>query len=107
VAGMRAKAGGPEHGLQALSRLVISSISSGGAGPVTGPRRGSWISASVPREAQTRVLRDEDTAYATRVWAGGFHGFAALYPQARISTTARRNRTDRLAPLMRDAIGRN
>ncbi|MGW0424584.1 alpha/beta hydrolase [Streptomyces sp. NPDC003015] len=54
------------------------------------------------------VFRDEDTDYATRiwaaggqaelhVWAGGFHGFDALYPQARISATARRTRTDWLA----------
>ncbi|MFF0291520.1 alpha/beta hydrolase [Streptomyces sp. NPDC005262] len=51
------------------------------------------------------VFRDEDTDYATRiwaaggqaelhVWAGGFHGFDALYPQAHISATARRTRTD-------------
>ncbi len=63
------------------------------------------------------VFRDEDTDYATRiwaaggqaelhVWAGGFHGFDALYPQARISTMARRTRTDWLARLMRDAIER-
>ncbi|MFJ1585976.1 alpha/beta hydrolase [Streptomyces sp. NPDC088197] len=54
------------------------------------------------------VFRDEDTDYATRiwaaggqaelhVWAGGFHGFDALYPQARIAATARRTRTDWLA----------
>ncbi|MGW5171575.1 alpha/beta hydrolase [Streptomyces nodosus] len=54
------------------------------------------------------VFRDEDTDYATRiwaaggqaelhVWAGGFHGFDALYPQAKISATARRTRTDWLA----------
>jgi acetyl esterase/lipase len=57
------------------------------------------------------VFRDEDTAYATRiwaaggqaelhVWAGGFHGFDALYPQAQISATARRTRTDWLARLL-------
>ncbi|MET9461752.1 alpha/beta hydrolase [Streptomyces canus] len=58
------------------------------------------------------VFRDEDTGYATRiwaaggqaelhVWAGGFHGFDALYPQADISATARRTRTDWLARLLR------
>ncbi|CAM5705862.1 alpha/beta hydrolase [Streptomyces canus] len=58
------------------------------------------------------VFRDEDTDYATRiwvaggqaelhVWAGGFHGFDALYPQADISATARRTRTDWLARLLR------
>ncbi|MFI0510970.1 alpha/beta hydrolase [Streptomyces sp. WSLK1-5] len=57
------------------------------------------------------VFRDEGTDYAARiwgvggqaelhVWAGGFHGFDALYPQARISATARRTRTDWLARLL-------
>ncbi|MFC7265472.1 alpha/beta hydrolase [Streptomyces lutosisoli] len=57
------------------------------------------------------VFRDEDADYATRiwaaggqaelhVWAGGFHGFDALYPQAHISTTARRTRTDWLARVL-------
>ncbi|MFD4232083.1 alpha/beta hydrolase [Streptomyces sp. NPDC058545] len=57
------------------------------------------------------VFRDEDTDYATRiwadggqaelhVWAGGFHGFDALYPQARISAAARRTRTAWLARLL-------
>ncbi|SDC91181.1 alpha/beta hydrolase [Rhodococcus tukisamuensis] len=51
------------------------------------------------------VFRDEDIDYATRiwaaggqaelqVWAGGFHGFDTMYPQAQISATARRTRTD-------------
>ncbi|SNS23723.1 Acetyl esterase/lipase [Streptosporangium subroseum] len=51
------------------------------------------------------VFRDEDVDYATRIWAaggqaelhiwaGGFHGFDALYPQARVSATARRTRND-------------
>ncbi|MFE7439466.1 alpha/beta hydrolase fold domain-containing protein [Streptomyces chartreusis] len=57
------------------------------------------------------VFRDEDADYATRiwaaggqaelhVWAGGFHGFDALYPQASISATARRTRTDWLARVL-------
>lgn len=57
------------------------------------------------------VFRDEATDYAARiwaaggqaelhVWAGGFHGFDALYPQARISATARRTRTDWLARVL-------
>ncbi|MGW2051490.1 alpha/beta hydrolase fold domain-containing protein [Streptomyces sp. NPDC001858] len=57
------------------------------------------------------VFRDEDTDYATRiwaaggqaelhVWAGGFHGFDALYPQARISAAARRARTAWLTRLL-------
>ncbi|WP_329789995.1 alpha/beta hydrolase [Lentzea sp. DG1S-22] len=54
------------------------------------------------------VFRDEDVDYATRIWAaggdaelhtwaGGFHGFDALYPQARLSAAARRTRTEWLA----------
>ncbi|MGY4918513.1 alpha/beta hydrolase [Streptomyces sp. 900116325] len=60
------------------------------------------------------VFRDEDTDYATRiwaaggqaelhVWAGGFHGFDALYPQAHISATARRTRTDWLVRVLNSA----
>ena len=51
------------------------------------------------------VFRDEDAAYASRIWAaggaaelhvwpGGFHGFDALFPQARLSVIARRTRSD-------------
>ncbi|MEU2337079.1 alpha/beta hydrolase [Streptomyces sp. NPDC006654] len=57
------------------------------------------------------VFRDEDADYAIRiwaaggqaelhVWAGGFHGFDALYPQAHISATARRARRDWLARVL-------
>ncbi|MFI6762426.1 alpha/beta hydrolase [Micromonospora sp. NPDC050417] len=60
------------------------------------------------------VFRDEDVDYATRiwaaggqaelhVWAGGFHGFDALYPQARVSAAARRTRTDWLARVLNPA----
>lgn len=57
------------------------------------------------------VFRDEDVAYASRiwatggqaelhVWAGGFHGFDALYPNAQISTEARRTRTEWLSRVL-------
>jgi acetyl esterase/lipase len=57
------------------------------------------------------VFRDEDVDYATRiwagggqaelhVWAGGFHGFDALFPHANVSATARRTRTDWLTRLL-------
>ncbi|MFF1740967.1 alpha/beta hydrolase [Streptomyces mirabilis] len=60
------------------------------------------------------VFRDEDVAYATRiwaaggqaelhVWAGGFHGFDALYPRARVSAEARRTRNDWLARVLSPA----
>ncbi|MEU3188287.1 alpha/beta hydrolase [Streptomyces sp. NPDC006923] len=62
------------------------------------------------------VFRDEDIAYATRiweaggqaelhVWAGGFHGFDALFPQARLSAEARRTRNDWLARVLAPATG--
>jgi len=51
------------------------------------------------------VFRDEDAAYASRIWAaggaaelhvwpGGFHGFDALFPKARLSVIARQTRSD-------------
>ncbi|WP_438306675.1 alpha/beta hydrolase (plasmid) [Streptomyces sp. HUAS TT11] len=57
------------------------------------------------------VFRDEISDYATRiwaaggqaelhVWAGGFHGFDALFPQAQISAAARRTRTEWLARVL-------
>ncbi|MGW0505000.1 alpha/beta hydrolase [Micromonospora sp. NPDC003241] len=57
------------------------------------------------------VFRDESVDYASRiwaaggqaelhVWAGGCHGFDAILPQAAISTTARRTRTDWLARVL-------
>jgi acetyl esterase/lipase len=60
------------------------------------------------------VFRDEDVDYARRiwaaggqaelhVWAGGFHGFDALFPQAGLSGAARRTRTDWLARVLSPA----
>jgi acetyl esterase/lipase len=57
------------------------------------------------------VFRDEAVNYATRiwaaggqaelhVWAGGFHGFDALFPQATISQTARGARADWLGRIL-------
>jgi acetyl esterase/lipase len=57
------------------------------------------------------VFRDEDVEYATRiwaaggeaelhVWAGGFHGFDALYPHARLSAAARHTRSGWLARIL-------
>ncbi|MBD3143884.1 alpha/beta hydrolase [Microbispora bryophytorum] len=72
----------------------------------------SGLPATYIDTGSAEVFRDEDADYATRiwaaggqaelhVWAGGFHGFDALYPQARISATARRTRTDWLARVLR------
>ncbi|MEU1532372.1 alpha/beta hydrolase [Streptomyces fagopyri] len=60
------------------------------------------------------VFRDEDVTYAGRIWAaggqaelhiwaGGFHGFDALYPQARVSSAARRARNDWLGRVLSPA----
>ena len=57
------------------------------------------------------VFRDEDAAYASGIWAaggeaelhvwpGGFHGFDALFPQARLSIVARQTRSDWLDRLL-------
>ncbi|WNV85667.1 alpha/beta hydrolase [Umezawaea sp. Da 62-37] len=57
------------------------------------------------------VFRDEDVDYATRIWAaggqaelhiwaGGFHGFDALYPRAGLSVSARRTRGEWLARVL-------
>lgn len=57
------------------------------------------------------VFRDESVDYATRiwaaggvaalhVWAGGFHGFDALFPDAQLSIEARATRTNWLATIL-------
>ncbi|MEV0609610.1 alpha/beta hydrolase [Polymorphospora rubra] len=57
------------------------------------------------------VFRDEDVDYASRiwaaggqaelhVWAGGCHGFDALYPRVPVSAAARRTRNDWLARVL-------
>ncbi|MEU9239278.1 alpha/beta hydrolase [Streptomyces sp. NPDC048385] len=72
----------------------------------------SGLPATYVDTGSAEVFRDEDTDYAVRiwaaggqaelhVWAGGCHGFDALYPQAEISATARRTRTEWLARLLR------
>ncbi|MFY1672317.1 alpha/beta hydrolase [Plantactinospora sp. WMMB334] len=62
------------------------------------------------------VFRDEDVDYASRiwaaggqaelhVWAGGFHGFDALYPRVPVSAAARRTRNDWLARVLTTVSG--
>ena len=59
-----------------------------------------------------KVFRDEDVDYTTRIWAvggqaelhlwaGGFHGFDALFPDAAVSVAARAARTDWLGRILR------
>ncbi|MBN9201531.1 MAG: alpha/beta hydrolase [Microbacterium chocolatum] len=61
--------------------------------------------------ASAEVFRDEDVAYATRiweqggvaelhVWPGGFHGFDAMAPQAALSLRARAARLDWLRRIL-------
>ncbi|GAA3926332.1 alpha/beta hydrolase [Actinoplanes auranticolor] len=71
----------------------------------------SGLPATYIDTGSAEVFRDEDVAYANRiwaaggiaelhVWAGGFHGFDALYPHARLSAAARRTRTEWLARVL-------
>lgn len=57
------------------------------------------------------VFRDEDVDYASRIWAaggqaelhlwaGGFHGFDALFPDSTVSVAARAARTDWLGRIL-------
>ncbi|ASW55589.1 alpha/beta hydrolase [Plantactinospora sp. KBS50] len=68
----------------------------------------SGLPATYLDAGTAEVFRDEVIGYAGRiwaaggqaelhVWAGGFHGFDALYPRARVSVQARRARADWLA----------
>ncbi|MGW6449128.1 alpha/beta hydrolase [Lentzea sp. NPDC055074] len=68
----------------------------------------SGLPATYVDTGTAEVFRDEDAAYASRVWAaggdaelhtwaGGFHGFDAIFPDAALSVRARRTRTEWLA----------
>ncbi|MGI5237823.1 alpha/beta hydrolase [Dactylosporangium sp. CA-139066] len=71
----------------------------------------SGLPATYIDAGTAEVFRDEDVAYATRiwaaggqaelhVWAGGCHGFDALFPHARVSAAARRTRNNWLARVL-------
>lgn len=82
--------------------------------PYVSAARAADLSALPPTYidvGSAEVFRDEDVSYANRiwaagghaelhVWAGGFHGFDALVPGARVSTTARRTRADWLGRVL-------
>ena len=57
-----------------------------------------WANDISPKKA--RVYQYNFGQAELHVWAGGFHGFDALYPQAHISATARRTRTDWLTRVL-------
>jgi acetyl esterase/lipase len=74
----------------------------------------SGLPATYIDTGSAEVFRDEDVAYATRiwatgghaelhVWAGGFHGFDALFPHAQLSVAARRTRTAWLGRILNPA----
>jgi len=79
--------------------------------PYVSPALAGDLSGLPPTYVDTgtaEVFRDEDVDYASRIWAaggdaelhtwaGGFHGFDAIFPDARLSTAARRTRTEWLA----------
>ncbi|MGI5152837.1 alpha/beta hydrolase [Plantactinospora sp. CA-294935] len=71
----------------------------------------SGLPTSYVDAGTAEVFRDEDVEYASRiwaaggqaelhVWAGGFHGFDALFPRAGISAAARWTRTEWLARVL-------
>ncbi|MFG2071469.1 alpha/beta hydrolase [Nonomuraea maritima] len=92
-------------------RSVLGDLADADVPPYVSPALADDLSGLPTTYVDTgsaEVFRDEDTDYATRiwaaggqaelhVWAGGCHGFDALYPKAQISATARRTRTDWLA----------
>ncbi|WP_405990200.1 alpha/beta hydrolase [Streptomyces sp. NBC_00986] len=96
-------------------RAVLGDLTDAEVSPYVSPARAEDLSdlpATYIDAGSAEVFRDEDTDYATRiwaaggqaelhVWAGGFHGFDALYPQADISATARRTRIDWLGRTLR------
>jgi acetyl esterase/lipase len=103
-------------------RSVLGDVNSDGDGDVNSEDVPAYVSPALAEDLSglpttyidagtAEVFRDEDVDYASRiwaaggqaelhVWAGGFHGFDALYPHARISTAARRARTDWLGRVL-------
>lgn len=86
----------------------------GEVSPYVSPALATDLSALPPTyidAGSEEVFRDEDVDYATRIWAaggqadlhlwaGGFHGFDALFPAAALSAAARATRTGWLARLL-------
>ncbi|WP_199510723.1 alpha/beta hydrolase [Nucisporomicrobium flavum] len=95
-------------------RSVLGERAGGPVSPYVSPALADDLSGLPPTyvdAGSAEVFRHEDAGYATRiwaaggraelhVWAGGFHGFDALFPQASLSVAARRTRTDWLARLL-------
>ncbi|MEV0949573.1 alpha/beta hydrolase [Promicromonospora sp. NPDC050249] len=87
--------------------------------PYVSPARAGDLSGLPPAYidvGSAEVFRDEDVSYASRiwaagghtelhVWAGGFHGFDALVPEAQVSIAARRTRADWLRRVLEARAG--
>ncbi|MFI9467203.1 alpha/beta hydrolase [Streptomyces sp. NPDC052492] len=98
-------------------RAVLGDLTEGEVPPYVSPARAGDLSGLPTAYVDTgsaEVFRDEDVAYAAglwaaggqaelHVWAGGHHGFDALFPEAELSVAARRTRTDWLARVLRQA----
>jgi len=109
---------GPATWSQAMNEFGWKSVL--GEGPATevspyvSPARADDLSGLPPTYVDVgsaEVFRDEGVSYASRiwaagghaelhVWAGGFHGFDALVPEARVSAAARRTRTEWLGRVL-------
>jgi acetyl esterase/lipase len=87
--------------------------------PYAAPARANNLSGLPPTYVDcttTEVFRDEDVAFASKIWAqggsaelhvwpGGFHGFDALAPTARLSLEARAARVRWLRRVLRVTAG--
>jgi acetyl esterase/lipase len=114
-------AGGPGVWTREMNAFAWRSV----LGDTTGSGVSGYVSPAIAEDLSglpatyidagtAEVFRDEDVAYATgiwaaggqtelHVWAGGFHGFDALFPHARLSVAARRTRTEWLARVLNPA----
>jgi len=105
-------AAGPATWSQAMNAFGRQSVLGEGptaeVSPYVSPARADDLSGLPPTYVDVgsaEVFRDEGVSYAGRIWAagghaelhvwpGGFHGFDALVPEARLSVAARRTRTE-------------
>ena len=111
-------AAGPATWSQAMNAFGRQSVLGEGptaeVSPYVSPARAddlSGLPTTYIDAGTAEVFRDEDVTYATgiwaaggqaelHVWAGGFHGFSALFPQVRVSAAARRAQADWLARVL-------
>lgn len=98
-------------------RAVLGDLAGQEVSPYVSPALAddlSGLPATYIDAGTAEVFRDENVDYATRIWAaggqadlhiwaGGCHGFDALFPQARLSAAARRTRSDWLGRVLSPA----